>query len=250
MAFVGTTTLAVNVSASQTYGSVTLGSASKTSSANCKSTDGQRFEDLPTVSVTALKTYFGNTGAVEQYMPYLVYIENYEPSGPDIYVFKSHALPVPSANTLVFPWIDLTNYVVDDIALDDTDYYRCIVAHAAAGTRPSADATNWIHAGLYSLESTAYTTFTAAKDYVVGNIVYSGYMWWTCILGYTSANPLVAASYPRRDATHWRPIEWPTVVPYGRAVAFWTRGGLQLLQNSAPTYGQCRVVMFQDGSSI
>jgi hypothetical protein len=139
------TTLAVNMSVSLTYGSLGLTSATKTSSATCGSTGGASYQDLPTLSTTP--RVYTALGPISMITPYLVYVENYD-TGSDYFLAQYSGTMTINAGG--FSWSAAVTYVANDIVRDTSEqpggYYICIVG-VMSPTHPHDDATHWTRIG-------------------------------------------------------------------------------------------------------
>lgn len=131
------TTLAVNVSASLTYSSLSLATATKTSSATCLNKSGAKFEDLGVISNTTFKTY-ATLGSITLTKKYWLYVENYDTTADYIVI--------PNADTLTIhatlAWAVGTTYVDNVIVTDASRYWRSL-AGSNTGNTPSTQSVWW-----------------------------------------------------------------------------------------------------------
>lgn len=243
-----TTTLAVNVSASLTYNSLSLATASKTSSATCLATNGAKFEDLPSLTETAFKNYIGTVGSVRQSKKYLLYLENYDTisTGMDALIFPTPNKILFDATLDTIQWSALGAYTKDDVVEDDGLYYLCIAAVGPSATRPASDGTKWDVMNVPTINAAGLTP-TAAITYAINDVVYYVSTWWICIDSVTLTNPIAAAEYPDVDPTHWRAMPPPLRCPAGRSITVWMSGGFQLIASAAEAANdKCKLVLIQD----
>jgi hypothetical protein len=145
-----TTTLAVNVSASLTYNSLSLATATKTSSATCLATNGAKFESMPTLTATSPTSYkdigaAGYIGSVNAAKKYWLYLENYDNAVDYVCLVTDFALTVDALgityNALA------VEYVVNDVVYHtSTDtWYRCIQVNGTDSVvkTPGSDTLYW-----------------------------------------------------------------------------------------------------------
>lgn len=141
------TTLAVNVSATLTYGSLSLATASKTSSAVCLDTAGAKFEDLPVLSATALRSYYAalTIGTITKAKKFWLYVENYDTTADYVVLLSDFALTLDVLGVAYNA--AAVEYLVNDVVYHaaTTAWYRSIQVNGtgSAVKTPGSDTLFW-----------------------------------------------------------------------------------------------------------
>lgn len=145
-----TTTLAVNISGTLTFGSLQIATAIKTSSATCLATNGAKYESMPTLSATAFSSHInvgasGYIGSVNAAKKYWLYLENYDTAVDFVCLVTDFAITVDAGGIAYSA--SVAEYLVNDVVYHSgTDtWYRCIQVNGtgSAVKTPGTDTLYW-----------------------------------------------------------------------------------------------------------